>query len=215
MRNSVDHIDFDRRATFGFTFDGKKTDDQGHGTHCAGTAGSTTFGLAKAANVIAVKVLSNGSGSSSDILKGIDFVIANHDKRKNSTDFRGSVASMSLGSASRSKTLDEAVKRASAAGIHFSVAAGNESQDSCNSSPAGASLGSDVISVGSVNVNDKRSTFSNFGQCVSVYAPGEQVTSTWVGGSNDVINTISGTSMACPRMFPLLNPPSSTHTNYP
>ncbi|CAZ82976.1 unnamed protein product [Tuber melanosporum] len=201
---NVDHIDFDGRATFGFTFDGKKTDDQGHGTHCAGTAASTTFGLAKAANIIAVKVLSSGSGSSSDILKGIDWVITNHEKRQSSPDFRGSVASMSLGSATRSATLDEAVKQASAAGIHFSVAAGNENQDSCNSSPAASSLGSDVLSVGAINVRDQRSSFSNFGECVSVYAPGEQITSTWVGPSNDVINTISGTSMACPHVTGLI-----------
>ncbi|PWW73008.1 subtilisin-like protein [Tuber magnatum] len=201
---NTDHIDFDGRATFGFTFDGQETDDQGHGTHCAGTAASSTFGLAKAANIIAVKVLSGGSGSSSDILKGIDWVITNHEKRQGSADFRGSVASMSLGSATRSATLDEAVKQASAAGIHFSVAAGNENQNACNSSPAFASLGTDILSVGAVNVRDQRSSFSNFGQCVSVYAPGEQITSTWVGPSNDVINTISGTSMACPHVTGLI-----------
>jgi cerevisin len=111
---------------------------------------------------------------------------------------------MSLGSATRSATLDEAVKQASAAGIHFSVAAGNENQDSCNSSPAASSLGSDVLSVGAINVRDQRSSFSNFGECVSVYAPGEQITSTWVGPSNDVINTISGTSMACPHVTGLI-----------
>ncbi|RPB02443.1 subtilisin-like protein [Choiromyces venosus 120613-1] len=201
---NVNHIDFDGRAKFGFTFDGNKTDTEGHGTHCAGTAGSTSFGLAKAANIIAVKVLSGASGSSSDILMGIDWVISNHDKRKTAADFRGSVASMSLGSPTRSVAMEEAVKSASAAGIHFSVAAGNENQNSCNASPAAASLGTDVLSVGAVNVRDQRSSFSNFGQCVSVYAPGEQVTSTWVGGSNDVINTISGTSMACPHVTGLI-----------
>lgn len=201
---NVDHIDFDGRAKFGFTFDGLEEDDAGHGTHCAGTAASTTFGIAKAANLIAVKVLGgSGTGSASDILSGIDWMISNHEKRSGEANFKGSVASMSLGSVTRSTTMDLAVQRASAAGIHFSVAAGNENQVACNSSPAFASKGSDVLSVGAINVSDERSVFSNFGDCVSVYAPGEDVTSTWIGGP-DIINTISGTSMACPRELPFV-----------
>lgn len=200
---NVQHIDFDGRARFGFAFDGLEEDDAGHGTHCAGTAASTTFGIAKAANIIAVKVLGgSGSGSTSDILAGIDWVIQNHQNRSQQANFRGSVASMSLGSVTTSTTMDLAVQQASAAGIHFSVAAGNENQIACNSSPALASKGSDVLSVGAVNVEDARSSFSNFGECVSVYAPGEDVTSTWIGGT-DFINTISGTSMATPREFVL------------
>lgn len=196
---NVDHVDFDGRARFGFAFDGLEQDDAGHGTHCAGTAASTTFGIAKAANVIAVKVLGGtGTGSASDILSGINWMIKNHEKRSKEANFKGSVASMSLGSVTRSTTMDLAVQGASAAGIHFSVAAGNENQVACNSSPAFASKGSDVLSVGAIDVGDKRSVFSNFGDCVSVYAPGEDVTSTWIGGV-DIINTISGTSMACPR----------------
>lgn len=200
---NVQHIDFDGRARFGFAFDGLEEDDAGHGTHCAGTAASTTFGIAKAANIIAVKVLGgSGSGSTSDILAGIDWMIQNHQNRSQQANFRGSVASMSLGSVTTSTTMDLAVQQASAAGIHFSVAAGNENQVACNSSPALASKGSDVLSVGAVNVEDARSSFSNFGECVSVYAPGEDVTSTWIGGT-DFINTISGTSMATPREFVL------------
>lgn len=150
-----------------------------------------------------MKVLSGDSGSSSDIIKGIDWMISNHDKRKGSKDFRGSVASMSLGSKTRSLVIEEAVKQASLAGIHYSVAAGNENQDACNASPAGASQGSDIVSVGSINVKDSRSSFSNFGPCVTIYAPGETITSTWIGGSN-IINTISGTSMACPHISGLM-----------
>jgi len=107
---------------------------------------------------------------------------------------------MSLGSPVRSTSLDEAVKRASADGIHFSVAAGNENQDACNSSPASSSKGSAVIAVGATTIDDERASFSNFGECATIFAPGQDVTSTWVGGNNK-INTISGTSMACPRMF--------------
>lgn len=196
---NVDHVDFDGRAKFGFAFDGVEEDDAGHGTHCAGTAASTTFGIAKAANLIAVKVLGGtGPGSASDILSGIDWMIDNHEKRSKEEGFKGSVASMSLGSVTRSTTIDLAVQGASAAGIHFSVAAGNENQVACNSSPAFASKGSDVLSVGAINIDDQRAGFSNFGSCVSVYAPGEDITSTWIGGV-DIINTISGTSMACPR----------------
>lgn len=199
---NVQHIDFDGRARFGFAFDGLEEDQVGHGTHCAGTAASTTFGIAKAANVIAVKVLgSDGSGKTSDIINGINWLVLNHENRTQEADFRGSVASMSLGSVTTSTTLDAAVKAASAKGVHFSVAAGNENQVACNSSPALSSKGTDVLSVGAVNVEDARSSFSNFGECVSVYAPGEDVTSTWIGGNNNLINTISGTSMATPRKF--------------
>lgn len=169
-------------------------------THCAGTAASTTFGIAKNANLIAVKVLGTDQGSTSDILAGIDWMLKNHEARKASGDWAGSVASMSLGSPVRSNSLDEAVAQASKNGIHFSVAAGNENQDACNSSPAGASEQSDVISVGATTINDKRASFSNFGSCTIVYAPGQDITSTWIG-SNNKINTISGTSMACPRKF--------------
>jgi cerevisin len=194
---NTDHIDFDGRATFGFTID-TETDDVGHGTHTAGTAGSTTFGMAKAANIIAVKVLSSESGSTSDILKGIDYVIQQHTNRSTQADFVGSVASMSLGSSVRSTSLDEAVTQASANGIHFAVAAGNDNQDACNSSPAAASQDSNAISVGASTIEDARASFSNFGDCATVFAPGEDVTSTWIGGTNK-INTISGTSMATPR----------------
>ena len=130
-------------------------------------------------------------------------MIRKHETRKKETDFRGSVASMSLGSASRNNILDEAVKQASLNGIHFSVASGNENQDACNSSPAFAASESNAFSVGATTINDERAVFSNFGDCTTVFAPGQDVTSTWIGGPNK-INTISGTSMACPRRLPHL-----------
>lgn len=197
---NVEHEDFDKRASFGFTIDTEQ-DDDGHGSHTAGTAASTTFGLAKKANIIAVKVLGTSSGSTSDIIAGIDFVMRNHAKRSSQSNFAGSVASMSLGSPVRSNSLDEAVAQASSNGIHFSVAAGNENQNACNSSPASATRLSDVVAVGATTIDDERASFSNFGPCTTIFAPGQDITSTWNGGSNK-INTISGTSMACPRRPP-------------
>jgi len=183
--------------------DNQDVDNVGHGTHCAGTAGSNTFGVAKGANIIAVKVFSKDGGKSSNILQGIDWVIQNHDARKAQDDWAGSVASMSLGSDLLSSSLDEAVRQASANGIHFSVAAGNAAKDACHASPSAASSGSSVIAVGAIDINDQRAVFSNFGQCTTVYAPGVSITSTWIGGDN-VLNTISGTSMATPHVSGLI-----------
>lgn len=154
--------------------------------------------MAKDVNLIAVKVLSSASGSSSDIIKGLDWVITNHDQRKTQPNWAGSVASMSLGAPQQSTSIDQAVKETNSAGIHFAVAAGNDNQDACNSSPAAATTGSDVVSVGATTIQDARASFSNFGTCTTVYAPGQDITSTWIGGTSK-INTISGTSMACPR----------------
>ena len=131
-------------------------------------------------------------------------MMCRHTHRSGSPDFHGSVASMSLGSETISEALDRAVKLASAAGIHFSVAAGNANADACRSSPSGTSNSSNVVSVGSINVQDRRSKFSNFGDCVTVYAPGNDITSTWIGHDNSTINTISGTSMACPHVSGLM-----------
>lgn len=170
-------------------------------THVAGTAAGTVWGVAKNANIIAVKVLGE-RGTTDDIIKGLDFVVKSHDERlRTSQGFAGSIASMSLGSASVSPSIDRVVAAANKRGIHFSVASGNENQDACRSSPSAASAVSNVISVGSININDQRSSFSNFGSCTQVYAPGQDITSTWIGGVKKV-NTISGTSMACPRKSP-------------
>lgn len=205
----ITHVDFDNRATFGFTFDGTETDDVGHGTHCAGTAASTTFGLAKAANIIAVRVLSAETGNSNNILAGVDFVMQQHDQRKAAADFKGSVISMSLGTSGVSDAIDEVLKKASESGVHISVAAGNDDVDACLTSPALASQGTDILSVGAVDINDERATFSNFGACVSTYGPGVDVTSTWIKDPTlpnivNPINTISGTSMATPHVTGLI-----------
>ncbi|KAH0541239.1 hypothetical protein FGG08_004295 [Glutinoglossum americanum] len=206
---NTDHLAFGGRATMGFSVDGDlstTTDGAGHGTHVAGTAGANVFGVASGANLIGVKVLgSDGSGSSSDVISGLDWVISNHDKRKSQPGFVGSIASMSwsLGN-ERSTSVEQAIGALFSAGIHSSVAAGNEGIDACNQSPSstGGRQGPSVV-VGSVDNNLIRSSFSNTGSCVDVYAPGESVISTWIGG-NTVVNTLDGTSMACPHVTGLM-----------
>jgi cerevisin len=194
------HAVFTGRAQQGFTATGSATDGDGHGTHCAGTAGGAKFGVAQGANIIAVKVLGDdGSGSSSDTIRGMDWVITNHQKRKSEPGFVGSIMSMSWGLQGTANSVDEVIAGASAAGIHVSVAAGNDGEDACGSTPAHlGGANSNVVTVGSVNIQNKVSTFSNIGKCVDIYAPGEQILSSWATGDT-IINFLSGTSMACPH----------------
>ena len=199
---NVDHVDFGGRASWGFTID-EEEDKDGHGTHCAGTAAGATFGVAKGASLIAVRVLGAEGGSSGDIIAGLQFVIDAHDQRKTEANFKGSVISMSLGAQGRSDIIDLAVTKASEAGIHISVAAGNDAVDTCTSSPAGVAAESDVISVSATDIFDNRAGFSNFGECSTVYAPGTNITSTFIGGVSTV-NVLQGTSMACPHVTGLL-----------
>lgn len=194
------HAVFTGRGTQGFTATGSEVDGDGHGTHVAGTAGGAKFGVAQGANIIAVKVLGDdGSGSSSDTIAGMDWVLTNHQKRKSQPGFVGSIMSMSWGLQGTANSVDEVIAAASAAGIHVSVAAGNDGVDACGATPAhlGGS-NSDVVTVGSVNIDNEVSTFSNIGKCVDIYAPGEQILSSWSTGDN-IINFLSGTSMACPH----------------
>jgi cerevisin len=204
------HRAFGGRARMGFSKDGPgdlnaNSDGSGHGTHCAGTAAAASVGVASLANIIGVKILgADGSGFSSDVLQGIDYIIQNHNARRSQPGFIGSVASMSFGLSGRSASLEAAMDAAFDAGIHLSVAAGNEARDACLSTPAsrggnGADgQGGKAVAVGAMNINDQISSFSNTGRCVDVYAPGETVISTWIGGT-DVLQILSGTSMAAPR----------------
>ncbi|OAL07105.1 subtilisin-like protein [Phaeosphaeriaceae sp. SRC1lsM3a] len=194
------HAVFTGRGTQGFTATGSTVDGDGHGTHCAGTAGGAKFGVAQGANIIAVKVLGDdGSGSSSDTIKGMDWVITNHNKRKSQPGFVGSVMSMSWGLQGTAAAVDDVIQGASEAGIHVSVAAGNDGIDACGSTPAHlGGANSNVVTVGSVNIQNKVSSFSNIGKCVDLYAPGEQILSAWSTGDT-IINFLSGTSMACPH----------------
>ncbi|WP_135228405.1 S8 family peptidase [Deinococcus fonticola] len=187
------HTAFGGRAVWGanFTGDGNNTDCQGHGTHVAGTVGSSTWGVAKDVRLVAVKVLNcQGSGSNAGIIQGMDWVIANKTGP--------SVVNMSLGPSSRatSQALDDAIARLANANVIPVVAAGNSNDDSNYYSPARAPL---AITVGSTTNTDARSSFSNYGTALDIFAPGSNITSTWIG-STTATNTISGTSMATPHV---------------
>lgn len=205
---NVDHVDFEGRASWGKTIpvDDEDVDGNGHGTHCSGTIAGKKYGVAKKANIYAVKVLkSNGSGTMSDVVKGVEWAANQHLKKVEAAKkgkvkgFKGSAANMSLGGG-KSVTLDLAVNAAVDAGIHFAVAAGNDNADSCNYSPAAAEK---AITVGASNIADERAYFSNYGKCNDIFAPGVNVLSTWIG-SKYAVNTISGTSMASPHVAGLL-----------
>ncbi|KAG2225493.1 hypothetical protein INT45_010320 [Circinella minor] len=199
---NVDHRDFHGRASWGATFakDGDN-DGNGHGSHCAGTIAGQRFGVAKQANPVAVKVLSaQGSGSNSEVLAGINWAVEQHqidaaDAKKNGRKYKGAVANMSLGGG-KSQALDRAVNNAVDEGLIFSVAAGNDNRDACKYSPAAAA---NAITVGATNLRDERAYFSNYGECVDVFAPGQDIMSIW-NTSPYSTNTISGTSMAAPHV---------------
>lgn len=201
---NVDHVDFEGRANWGQTIPQGDADEDGngHGTHCSGTIAGKKYGVAKKANVYAVKVLrSNGSGTMSDVVKGVEWAAEAHIKKSKKSDkkFKGSVANMSLGGGS-SRTLDLAVNAAVDAGIHFAVAAGNDNADACNYSPAAAEK---AVTVAASTLADERAYFSNYGKCTDIFAPGLNILSTWIG-SKYATNTISGTSMASPHIAGLL-----------
>ena len=161
----------------------------------AGTVGGTTYGVAKNVDLVAVKVLTcSGSGSTSGVITGVDWVKS--DCENGVKNGGPCVANMSLGGG-KSIALNAAVASAVDKGITFAVAAGNENTDACNKSPASEPK---AITVGSTTSSDARSSFSNYGSCLDIFAPGSSITAAWIGDSDDVYNTISGTSMASPHI---------------
>jgi len=185
----VGHSDFNGRAQNGWDFvdnDSVANDCNGHGTHVAGTIASTTWGVAKNVTVTGIRVLDcAGSGSNADVIAGVDWVAANA--------VHPAVANMSLGGGS-STALDNAVQAAIDSGVTFAVAAGNSNSDACVGSPNRVG---DALTVASSTSSDARSSFSSWGSCIDIFAPGSSITSTWNNGGT---NTISGTSMASPHV---------------
>ncbi len=187
------HTEFAGRVISGFTAinDGLGTNDgNGHGTHVSGTVGGSTYGVAKNVTLVAVRVLdSSGSGTNSGVIAGVDFVTSDHQAGQ------PAVANMSLGGGI-STALDTAVTNSINDGVTYAIAAGNDNANACNSSPARVAS---AITVGSTTMTDARSSFSNFGTCVDIFAPGSSITSSW-RTSDTATNTISGTSMATPHV---------------
>jgi subtilisin family serine protease len=184
------HSDFGGRATWGTnTVDSNNTDCNGHGTHVAGTVGGTAHGVAKQARLVAVKVLNcQGSGTLAGVAQGIDWVTANAAKP--------AVANMSLGASGTNATLENAVRNSISSGVTYAIASGNSSADACNFTPARTP---EAITVNATDRTDARSSFSNFGSCTDIFAPGRDITSAW-NTSDTATNTISGTSMATPHV---------------
>jgi subtilisin family serine protease len=185
------HTEFGGRASGAYTTigDGNGTNDcHGHGTHVSGTVGGATYGVAKAVQLHAVRVLDcNGNGSTSGVIAGVDWVAANR--------INPAVANMSLGG-SASSALDQAIANAIASGVTFTVSAGNSSADACGGSPARVPA---AITVGASTSADARASFSNWGSCLDVFAPGQSITSS-LAGSDNQIGQMSGTSMAAPHV---------------
>jgi subtilisin family serine protease len=185
------HWEFGGRAIGAFTsiFDGWGAQDcNGHGTHVAGTVGGYTYGVAKNVWLYAVRVLNcSGSGTTSGVISGVDWVTANYNWP--------AVANMSLGGGA-STAMDQAVNNSAAAGVFYAVAAGNNSANACNYSPARAA---NAFTVGATTSGDVRASYSNYGGCVNIFAPGSSITSAWHGWDGNW-NTVSGTSMASPHV---------------
>jgi subtilisin family serine protease len=192
----LDHVEFTGRLIGGFdaiTSGGSANDCNGHGTHVAGSTGGTTYGVAKAVKLSPIRVLDcQGSGTVSGVVAGVDWVTGNH--------IKPAVANMSLGGGANS-TLDDAVRASIAAGVTYAVAAGNgdfigRQQPACNYSPARVR---EALTVGASNSSDAKASWSNYGECVDLFAPGVSITSAW-HSSSTATNTISGTSMASPHV---------------
>lgn len=183
----TDHLEFEGRARFGFNGVGGTNDDVvGHGTHVAGTVAGATFGVAPNAEIVAVKVCASNSCSLQGILSGVEW---------SANDARGkkAVGNMSLGGGVN-QAIDDAVSAAISTGLQIAIASGNSDRDACSFSPARVP---EAVTVHASTISDTKAGFSNFGGCGDLYAPGQDITSAWIGGAT---RTISGTSMAAPHV---------------
>ncbi|MGW7368159.1 S8 family peptidase [Streptomyces sp. NPDC054841] len=187
----ITHSDFGGRASYGYDAidnDNTAQDGHGHGTHVAATVAGSSYGVAKKAKVVGVRVLDNsGSGTTDQVVAGIDWVTRNAVKP--------AVANMSLGGGVDT-VLDTAVRNSIASGVTYAIAAGNDGANASNTSPARVT---EAITVGSTTSTDARSSFSNYGSVLDIFAPGSSITSAW-NTSDSATNTISGTSMATPHV---------------
>lgn len=186
------HNEFGGRAVPGFDAvvpGGTAEDCNGHGTHVSGTTGGATYGVAKGATLVSVRVLSCvGTGLTSWVIAGVDWVTGDHGAGE------PAVANMSLGGGA-SGALDTAVRNSIADGVSYALAAGNDNADACNTSPARVAEG---MTIGATDATDRRASFSNWGSCLDWFAPGVSITSAW-WLTDSSTNTISGTSMATPH----------------
>ncbi|MBJ6352131.1 MULTISPECIES: S8 family peptidase [unclassified Acinetobacter] len=185
------HQQFSGRVLSGYTAisDGNGTSDcHGHGTHVAGTVGGSTYGVAKNVSLVPIRILGcDGSGASSNVIAGLDWILKNGKKP--------AVVNMSLGGEANT-SLDSAVENLFNNGYVMVVAAGNSNTDACSSSPARVSK---AITVAATDSTDTRASYSNYGSCVDIFAPGSQINSSWIG-SNTATKVLNGTSMATPHV---------------
>ncbi|MFD9327614.1 S8 family serine peptidase [Streptomyces sp. NPDC060065] len=187
----ITHSDFGGRASYGYDAvdnDNTAQDGNGHGTHVAGTVAGTSYGVAKKAKIVGVRVLDNaGSGTTAGVVAGIDWVTQNAVKP--------AVANMSLGGGADS-ALDTAVRNSIASGVTYAIAAGNSNANASSYSPARVT---EAITVGATTSTDARASYSNYGSVLDIFAPGSSITSSW-NTSDTATNSISGTSMATPHV---------------
>lgn len=185
------HQQFSGRVLSGYTAisDGNGTNDcHGHGTHVAGTVGGSTYGVAKNVSLVPIRILGcDGSGASSNVIAGLDWILKNGKKP--------AVVNMSLGGEANT-SLDSAVENLFNNGYVMVVAAGNSNTDACSTSPARVSK---AITVAATDSTDTRASYSNYGSCVDIFAPGSQINSSWIG-SNTATKVLNGTSMATPHV---------------